>query len=168
MRIWVILGVIGLLAIVSGCSKKDTVKQTAELDRLAWLLGRWEMVEEDHTLCEEWHRIDSVSFGGFGSRIAGTDTTQTEGLEIRATDSGVFYIADVPQNPEPVAFRLTESTDSSAVFENPEHDLPNLISYRLETTDIIRVQVSGIRDGSPTGFELLFARVSTPDPAAVE
>ena len=156
-----------VLAGMIGCSKTETVPESAgELARLDWMLGRWEMVEEDHTLTEEWQQIDSANFLGAASKIVGSDTIPTEKLEIRATDSGVFYIADVPQNPEPVWFKLTEGSDTTAVFENPEHDLPNLISYRLESPGIIRVRVAGVRDGAPTGFELLFARAASDSSGA--
>ena len=150
-----------MLVMMVGCSGGgDSKEGSMNLARLSWLLGRWEVVEEDHTLCEEWQRVDSTTFRGFGCRITGGDTTITEKLEIRVIGDEVYYIADVPQNPEPVMFLLTRCTDTTAVFENPEHDLPNQISYQFNAPGIIRVLVTGVRDGTPTGFELLFARVA--------
>ena len=100
--------------------------------------------------------------GGRGLSIRDGDTTVTEQLEIRATDSGLFYIADVPQNAEPVWFGMTTETDSLVVFENPEYQLPNKISYARESKNLIRVRVDGFRGEEPTGFEWLLARAGLP------
>ena len=159
MRILLWPGLVLLAAMMMGCTNAEKTTIPSSLERLSWLQGSWEMVEEDHTLGEVWYRVDDTTLAGYGCRVVGIDTMRTEALTIRARDGGLQYIADVPQNAEPVAFGLTAMTDSSAVFENPDHDLPNLISYQLESPDIVRVRVSGVRDGAPTGFELLFARV---------
>jgi hypothetical protein len=71
-------------------------------------------------------------------------------LEQRKND--LFYIVSVPnQNEEqPVAFKLTSSTIDYLVFENPEHDFPKKITYKLVTKDSLYAEISG--DGKSQGF----------------
>jgi len=148
------------LLLVIACSQTDPPPKGTgqeQLDQVAWLAGTWEMQEDGKTIAEQWERgADALT--GHGLSITGTDTTLTEKLEIRATDSGLFYIADVPQNPAPVWFRMTEGSDSLVMFENPDYQLPNKITYIREAPDLIRVKVDGMRGDQPTGFQLLLAR----------
>ncbi len=37
----------------------------------------------------------------------------------------------MPENTYPVLFRLTASSDTQAVFENPTHDFPQRLGYTL-------------------------------------
>ena len=162
------LGLFLITMLLTSCGESSRPVPQQEKDRLAqlgWLLGHWEMVEEGRILAEHWTPAGELSFTGRGLSIRDGDTTVTEQLEIRATDSGLFYIADVPQNAAPVWFGLTTETDSLVVFENPEYQLPNKISYARESEDMIRVRVDGFRGDEPTGFEWLLARAGLlPEP----
>jgi hypothetical protein len=70
----------------------------------------------------------------------------------------LYYIAKVAHNALPVAFALTECGDSHAVFENPEHDFPTRIAYRLGEAGEMTVGVTGA-DGK--GFEIHFEALAT-------
>lgn len=79
---------------------------------------------------------------------------ESESLRLVVMAGEVYYLAKVPHNPLPVAFRLSEGGDRSAVFTNPDHDFPRRIEYHLGD-GVLTVRVS---DGGEKGFELRFTR----------
>ena len=81
---------------------------------------------------EIWGSSSPYEYSGLGISLRGRDTTFVEKLRIVANENGVFYVADVPENQEPVYFKFTTLTDSTFVCENPDHDFPKKISYALK------------------------------------
>ncbi len=114
----------------------SAVAQQAEigLERLDWILGSWERQngkpEEEHF--EKWWKVSDRELRGIGVVTSSTDTVFVEKLGIVIRAGRVYYVADVPENPEPVYFAFTQWEDRSFVSENPEHDAPKRIAYRLE------------------------------------
>jgi hypothetical protein len=80
------------------------------------------------------------------------NTLFAEKVRLEQRKNDLFYIVSVPnQNEEqPVAFKLTSSTNDYLVFENPEHDFPKKITYKLVTKDSLYAEISG--DGKSQGF----------------
>jgi hypothetical protein len=67
-------------------------------------------------------------------------TTHHEQLRIELRDDGVFYIAS-PSRQETTAFKLVDSGEAHAVFENREHDYPKRITYRRSgSTLTVRIE----------------------------
>ncbi|WP_315820030.1 hypothetical protein [Paraflavitalea speifideaquila] len=62
-------------------------------------------------------------------------------------------MADVPQNKEPVYFKLTAITKDGFTCENPNHDFPKKIDYKLDGNKL-RATISG--DGK--AIDYLFER----------
>ncbi|OWY20695.1 hypothetical protein C7N43_00415 [Sphingobacteriales bacterium UPWRP_1] len=55
-----------------------------------------------------------------------------------------------------VPFRLTSVTDNKAVFENPQHEFPQKITYQLKDNNTTLVtEVSGSMDGQPQSFSFV-------------
>ena len=54
-----------------------------------------------------------------------------ESMRLVAMADAVFLIAKLEHSPLPVSFKLTQFSDSTAVFENPAHDFPTRIVYHL-------------------------------------
>ena len=76
-----------------------------------------------------------------------------ENLRLYEDGGTLVYEADVPQNPQPVAFRLTECDRGEYRFENLNHDFPQVIVYsRLEDG---RIQAH-IMTANEDGFKLMF------------
>ena len=130
----------------------------ASLDEIDWLLGEWRTGTEEIILTESWARVSDDTFEGFGEARSAPDggLQNRETLRMAAMSGGVFYIAKVAHNELPVAFRLSECGEDTAVFENPEHDFPNRIEYRSEGSELIAT-VSG---ANGKGFEIRYRRVA--------
>lgn len=90
------------------------------------LEGCW--VREDAKVMECWTKTDD-GFIGEGLAIRGHgDTTQFERLRITTEGGNRVYIADVDENEGAVSF---PETNTPWLFENPEHDMPQRIRYKL-------------------------------------
>ncbi|HVS08300.1 MAG TPA: DUF6265 family protein, partial [Planctomycetota bacterium] len=75
-----------------------------------------------------------------------------EHLRIEERDGGVFYVA-APGGENSVAFRAVRLGTREAVFENPEHDFPVRIGYRLEKDGGLHARVEG-SDGKGLDFRM--------------
>lgn len=140
-----------LLAFCSfSCEQKS--KTYAELEKANWFLGKWENKTPEGTFSEEWKTENDSVLIGESYFINGKDTLFAETVRLEQLENDLFYIVSVPnQNEEkPVAFKLTSSTSDYLVFENPEHDFPKKITYKLVNKDSLYAEISG--DGKKQGF----------------
>lgn len=138
-----------MLSIFISCQQKPSFK---ELEKANWFLGRWENKTPEGTFSEEWKVENDSVLKGESYFINGKDTLFAETVRLVQRQSDLFYIVTVPnQNEEkPVAFKLTSSTSDYLVFENPAHDFPKKISYKLVNKDSLYAEISG--DGKKQGF----------------
>ena len=100
------------------------------LDRL---IGDWQdMDTSDGTVFQEhWTRTNDSLLTGRGLVLSGGDTVFVEYLGIHTNADRAFYSARTPsQNGgASVDFKLTAAFGDSLVFEDPEHDFPQRITY---------------------------------------
>ncbi len=131
--------------------------ECASLDGLDWLLGQWEQVGETAITRETWTRVSAATFEGVGETLDAKDGSRRawESLRLVAMRGQVFYLAKTKGNLRPVAFTLTECEEGVAVFDNPEHDFPRRLAYRLTEAGTLDVAVS---DGGERGFALTLRR----------
>jgi hypothetical protein len=71
----------------------------------------------------------------------GGETVFEEKLRIVPKEGMVYYVADVPENAQPVYFKLTELSEKGFSFENPAHDFPQKIVYKRDG-DRLRARIS--------------------------
>ena len=127
------------------------------LESLDWLLGSWRSVGERSIVHESWVRVSDTTFEGVGESepLPSGERKLSETLRLVEMSGDVFYQAYVSHNPRPVSFALTGYSGGAATFENPDHDFPTKIVYRLESLGELVVTVSN----EERGFTLEFERV---------
>ncbi len=140
------------LFMITSCN--TTKPEAGDIEKVQWLVGYWDRtsVKEGRSAHERWKRISVDELEGWGVSLRGTDTSFVEGLRIVRRDGSLFYIADVPENKEPVAFEFTELTTSAFVCENLTHDFPKRIEYKL-SGDTLTATTSG--DGNEISFSFI-------------
>ena len=135
-----------LLVVASGNTfSQQTPKQAREdFKKLAWLEGTWQRTNSHagQTGTERWFKSSPFELEGYGVTLTGKDTLFLEKLRIIINEDRLYYVADVPENQQPVFFKLTEITKGGFVFENPNHDFPQKIVYQ-EENGILKATVSG-------------------------
>lgn len=105
-----------------------------QLAKMEWLLGNWNRTnaKPGRTGVEIWSKKSDNELTGRGIAMKGVDTVFVEKLKIIHKDKKCYYVADVAQNKSEVFFEITSINDKGFVCENPNHDFPKKIEYRLE------------------------------------
>lgn len=138
------------------------VAAAADLSALGWLAGCWQSATGDRMIEEQWMAPRGGMLIGMGRTVAGDHAVEHEFLQIRWEDAGVFYVAR-PSGQAETSFRLTSDAAAlarEAIFENPQHDFPQRIIYRLQADGSLVARVEGTRDGAVRGVDVPMKRVA--------
>jgi Domain of unknown function (DUF6265) len=142
-----------LLSIVS-CNKYDAngniIKDYDELEKANWMLGEWEKTDSLGTLREIWERLDDSTFVGLSYYIQNKkDTLHMEQVELMQNGDHLIYSATIKgeNNDSPIPFQMTKDEDSLLVFENPKHEYPQKIQYKLMKNGSLVALISGKQNG---------------------
>lgn len=128
---------------ISLAQNKDGIK--SEFERLYWLNGAWNQTnikKPGQQLVEQWSKSGDYEMKGQATTTQNGDTVYVERITLLIKDNAIYYVADVPQNKQPVYFKMTSLTASGFICENPEHDFPKKISYQL-TGSQLKATISG-------------------------
>lgn len=113
-----------------------------------FLQGTWKM--ENKEIYEHWDKLNENTLKGFSYKLKNGQMLVSEYLDITKKENEVDYTATVlNQNQgKGISFTLTK-TDSTFIFENPNHDFPKRVVYQKLNDTVIFVQVS---NGNQKGF----------------
>jgi hypothetical protein len=143
----------GLMVVVAGFElaiaqdKKPASDSTsASLDQLSWLVGHWGSEEGGKTVEEMWTDGAGGTMFGLNRTIQGGQLREFEFLRIAEKDGRIAYLASPGGRFPPTVFPLSKIEGTSVVFENPQHDFPQRIEYRLDG-ETLHAKVSGKMNG---------------------
>ncbi|MEQ8361234.1 MAG: DUF6265 family protein [Cyclobacteriaceae bacterium] len=136
------------------CSASSSLQD--DFIKINWLKGYWERVnaKEGRSAHERWEEVSDQELKGWGVSMRGSDTAFMEVLRIVVKDGALHYVADVPENPNPVFFKFTSIDETGFICENPVHDFPKKIEYQLRG-DTLKAITSG--DGKELVFDFVKA-----------
>ncbi|QEC41011.1 DUF6265 family protein [Pseudobacter ginsenosidimutans] len=148
------------LAFIAGyfITAAQTVTASPEnLKKLNWLTGTWNRLDmkPNRSGSERWEKISPTEWQGWGVSMKSKDTSFVEKLRIIAKDNLIFYVADVKGNKDIVYFQFVSLSEDHFVCENPAHDFPKRIEYKLRGNQL-QASISG--DGRTIPF--LFERMN--------
>lgn len=119
----------------------------ATLADLAWLAGHWQ-AEHGGAITEElWTRPAGGLMLGLNRQYRAGEGAAFEYLRIEEGAEGIRYLAS-PGGGPPTAFPLARTAERHVVFENPDHDWPQVIEYRLDDEGVLHVRAAGLEAGS--------------------
>lgn len=77
------------------------------------------------------------------------DTIVFETIRLVQEQDGMFYVPIVKgqNNGLPVRFAAKTVSETQLIFENPQHDFPQVISYTRISSDTLIAEISGTRSG---------------------
>jgi hypothetical protein len=108
----------------------------------AWLAGCWAFEKGDRIVEESWMpERGGVMLGMSRTSVAG-QVREHEFVVLRAAGSALEYHVFAGSQPE-VVFRAASPTAKEAVFENPAHDFPKRVGYRLVSSDSLEAWIDG-------------------------
>ncbi len=79
-------------------------------------------------------------------------------MRIVEDDSGIYYISKPSENKEETSFKLIKLSSNEVIFENPEHDFPQRIMYRLEKDKSLFARIEGKNNGKEMGINFPMIR----------
>ncbi len=124
----------------------------------AWLAGGWERSGNGRETVEQWMKPAGQLMLGMSRTVANGKTREFEFLQIRQQENGdIFYIA-LPSEQKETWFKLVKMGEKEAVFENPQHDFPQRIIYRLENDGSLRARIEGMSKGQLKGIDFPMKR----------
>lgn len=140
-----------LLASVLSDSTAAADKKTTISD-LSWLAGCWVGSEKGTDLLEQWMRPAGGMMLGMSRTVVGGKTVAFEFVQLREQDGDIYYVAK-PSQQEEAAFKLIRAGAGEAVFENPIHDFPQRIIYKLQPDGSLMAAIEGTEGGNGRRIE---------------
>lgn len=145
-------------------AKKEQAEQAANkfeaLQKAKFLIGSWKGPVGEGISLENWYQQDDSTLAGDGLFIKGKKTLSQETIVLTQKGNDVFYIPTVKgqNNDKPVSFKMTAATENTLMFENAEHDFPQVIKYTLYGKDSLVAEIS---DKKGTRKEIFAMRKTT-------
>ena len=104
------------------------------VSQLKWLTGTWKRSNNKpgQSGVEYWSKVKQGKLTGKGYTLKGNDTVFVEQLAILVEKGELFYVVTGAGNEKPVYFKFTKIGANGFECENPQHDFPKKIVYRLE------------------------------------
>jgi hypothetical protein len=164
-RAWLGLATLGMLLgslALRGAESAAAVAGGAKpgVESLAWLAGTWRFERNGRVVTERWTEPAGGMMLGTSQTIASGHTLEYEFIALRADAAGdVFYVAK-PSGQAEASFKLVRAGAREAVFENPQHDFPQRISYVLKDDGTLLAAIEGTRNGKTRRVEFPYRRVA--------
>ncbi len=138
------IAVIGLLLLFAW-----TTEKTNDIAKAEWLIGTWVNKTPKGGIYETWSKETANKFSGKSYIVKEKDTIVFERIQIVHEQDGLFYIPIVKNQNDnlPVRFATKTISETQLVFENPQHDFPQTISYTKITADSLVAEISGTKNG---------------------
>ncbi len=129
------------------------------LTDLAWLGGCWEMNAGDKGLLitEQWMKPAGGLMIGAGRTVRNGKAVDHEFLRIVEETDGIFYVAKPVANKDETRFKLMRASGGEILFENPAHDFPQRVIYKLNG-DRLTARIEGTKDGKTRGIDFPYVR----------
>jgi hypothetical protein len=127
------------------------------LERLRWLAGCWEARSPQRLVEEQWMAAQGHCMIGVSRTVRGDSLAEYELVVLRERSGHLTYEAH-PSGQATAVFTATSVTDTSVVFENPEHDFPQRVMYTRIGSDSVLARVDGVIGGRNRAVDFRYAR----------
>ncbi len=126
-----------------------------------WLVGCWELGAGELMIEEHWMAVRGGTMLGMSRTVRGGQLAGYELLLLYEEESGWVYEAH-PSGQAMASFRSSVLTDTSIVFSNPHHDVPQTITYFRIGSDSLLGRIAGERGEQFRQVEFPYRRVPCP------
>ena len=130
---------------------------STDVSELAWMSGCWSAVGGEPGSGEHWTAPAGGTLFGISRTVSGGKTVAWEFLRIAEEQHQLVLIAS-PSGQERARFVLKSLSANEATFENPEHDFPQRIIYRLDDDGNLIGRIEGIFEGNERNADFPMTR----------
>jgi hypothetical protein len=134
------------------------VRPKVTVDNLSWLQGCWEGGSGSTQISEQWMAPAGGTMLAMSRTVAGTRTVAFEFIRVWQDAAGDIYFTARPSGQPEATFKMVRAGFREVVFENPEHDFPQRIIYRLARDGELAARIEGRRDGTSEGIDFALRR----------
>ncbi|HYP06881.1 MAG TPA: DUF6265 family protein [Bryobacteraceae bacterium] len=120
-----------------------------QIDKLAFMAGCW----AGPGTYEMWMKPEAGSVMGMGRSVRNGKVVGTEYFSVSEQADGIVLNVQQRLAAKTTAFRVKEITATSVVFENPEHDFPQRVIYRLTGPDALLGRIEGLDKGKDRAID---------------
>lgn len=132
--------------------------QQTELASLSWLSGCWAAEGGETGSVEHWLPPAGGTMLGLSRTVKKGKTVEHEFLQIRANAEGRLVYIALPFGQKEATFTLASTSEGAVTFENPQHDFPQRVSYRLLPGLRLVARIEGLRNGVLRGIDFPMKR----------
>lgn len=133
---------------------------TVAIEKLGWLAGSWRMERAGRVVEEQWMAPAAGVMLGMSRTVAKGRVVEHEFIQIRIGPGGDLFFIAQPSGQKEATFQHTALTDNEVVFENPNHDFPQKITYTRKADGSLLATIEGPRaDGTIRRVEFAYQRV---------
>jgi hypothetical protein len=129
-----------------------------DLSALQWLAGCWTQDGRDAGSVEQWTSPAGGTMLGMNRIVSDGRTVAFEYMRIAVNKDDMVEFIALPSGQETARFKLVSMNENKVVFENPEHDFPTRIIYRLLRDGSLLGRIEGIDKGTPRTAEFPMTR----------
>ena len=129
-----------------------------DLSELQWLAGCWTQDGRDAGSVEQWTLPAGGTMLGMNRIVSGGRTVAFEYMRIAVNKDDMIEFIASPSGQETARFKMVSMNENEVVFENPEHDFPTRIIYRLLSDGSLLGRIEGIDKGTPRTAEFPMTR----------
>ncbi|MDI9312633.1 MAG: DUF6265 family protein [Limnohabitans sp.] len=131
-----------IILFLHSCKTKNIERHFPLIEKTSWFLGEWRNQSKKGDFYENWKKVSDSTFAGVSYIMKGNDTIFNENVLLEQRNDSLFYDVSVNGQDE-TYFYLTKSSKKEVTFENPKHDFPTKITYKLISQDSIIATISG-------------------------
>ena len=134
-----------VLIILSGFVIRPDIAEN-KMKSFNWLEGSWTMKTKRGSIMETWLPLNDSTIGGESMSFSLTGQSKVlENLTLAYRDNAYYYISKVngQNNNEAVRFKITSHSENGFVAENPGHDFPKRITYKMINKDSVHAFIDG-------------------------
>ncbi len=132
--------------------------------RMDWLEGTWEVQNGQNAIFESWKKQNDTTLQGISYKLLRGDTILLERIQLLERNDSLLYMPTVSDQNQgrTITFTAIKWKKGFILFENPDHDFPQQISYQRVASDSLLAVISGIRNGLEQARKFPMKRVKTP------
>ena len=132
---------------------------SATIDDLAWLTGCWAAANQEAGSGEQWMSPAGGTMLGVNRSVRDGKTVAFEFIRIVEQDDGGLEFIASPSGQNTTSFTMSSLTDRDVIFENPDHDFPQRIIYRLMSDEDLLGRIEGTIDGTARAVDFPMKKI---------
>ena len=134
------------------------IQAQSSVENISWLAGCWAGKANGREFTEQWMKPAGDTMLGMGRTVAKGKTVDFEFMQIRQEQPGDIYFVAKPSGQQEASFKLVTTNARELIFENPTHDFPQRVIYRLKDDDSLLASIEGVMGAKKKTIEVPMKR----------